>query len=196
MSVSSITLVNGAPTIVAADTEPDVTIPEGSSGSVISLGDNLSVISSQTGSYAFPLAVSFTELPFGDINVGFIGQNHSSNPHILKIVPVASVNGVLVLPARTNDAFEVVLSENITSITVDGWPSLGKSQRCVIYFRQDATGGRTVTGWPSNVYVSDGLPLEITLVPSSLSSFVLSSIDAGATLLLDQVGANYLPISP
>lgn len=51
------------------------------------------------------------------------------------------------------DTVKVTLDQNITSITLPAG-SAGYRKDLLIQFTQDATGGRTVTGWPSGVWAT------------------------------------------
>jgi len=112
-------------------------------------------------------------------------------PIQLTVANLTPTSGAVVLPASQVDCFQVTLTQNVTSVSVDGWPAAGRTQRCVLYLKQDATGGRSFTGWPSNLLASGSQPLVFTTTPNAIDVFVLSSIDAGATIFVDQVGANY-----
>lgn len=204
MLQSSIELATSNETIVVVAT-PSATFtqtvnlgPTDIAISAIEVGFGFSQVVPVLNDGITPTIVTIPSDTFRDIDISLLNGNGSPgavlNPFILKLVNVSSVNGAVLLPARSADAFEIILTENVTNVTIDGWPPAGKSQRTVLYLKQDNVGGRTFGGWPSNFYVTDGLPLVITPTPNALDIFVLSSLDAGATILVDQVGANYLPI--
>ena len=50
--------------------------------------------------------------------------------------------------ADEGDVFLITLTDNITGITLK---NAYKGRNITILFKQDSTGSRTITGWPSNV---------------------------------------------
>lgn len=74
----------------------------------------------------------------------FTGYNITSDT-------VTISSGAITIDYTLGNAYEVVLTENITSITISNGPTSGTFGEVIIKFKQDATGGRTVTGWPNSV---------------------------------------------
>lgn len=75
--------------------------------------------------------------------------------------PTISAGAVIFDLALSNN-FAVTLTENITSITISNPPASGKWAAISIEFQQDATGGRTVGGWPASVKWPAGAAPTIT----------------------------------
>lgn len=86
----------------------------------------------------------------------------------------APVGGVLVLPVAST--ILVDLTAPVTSVLL---PHFAGDVRFFVYLRQDASGGRSVGGWPSNVSWVDGVPPQLTLSPEAIDCLVLDVVGAG-----------------
>lgn len=85
-------------------------------------------------------------------------------------------SGVLTLDFEASNYFEISLTENITTVTIN---NTGKPGTRVVKFKQDATGGRTVTGYTSVNWVG-GTEVVITTAANSIDfvTFVVDSAGA------------------
>lgn len=94
-------------------------------------------------------------------------------------------SGAVTFDCANGNSFNVSLTENITSITLSNPPASGNYGEIVIEFKQDATGSRTVSGWPASVKWAGGSAPTITSAANSIDKVVLSTRDGGATWLGD-----------
>jgi hypothetical protein len=93
--------------------------------------------------------------------------------------PVISA-GTLTLDFETGNVFEVILTENVTSLIVAHPPASGRAGSCSLILRQDATGGRTLA-WPASVKWAGGAPPPITSAADAIDVYALITRDGGAT---------------
>jgi hypothetical protein len=89
-------------------------------------------------------------------------------------------SGTLTLDLETGNVFEVILTQNVTSLILAHPPAAGRAGSCSIILRQDATGGRTRT-WPSPVKWAGGAPPPITSAADAVDVYALITRDGGAT---------------
>lgn len=64
--------------------------------------------------------------------------------------------GAVTINLALGNMFTLTLSSNVTSVSFTNVPAAGKGQAIAIEVKQDATGGRTVSGWPASVTWSGG----------------------------------------
>jgi hypothetical protein len=93
--------------------------------------------------------------------------------------PVIS-SGTLTLDLETGNVFEVILTQNVTSLILAHPPAAGRAGSCSIILRQDATGGRTLA-WPSSIKWAGGTPPPITSAAGAVDVYALITRDGGAT---------------
>jgi hypothetical protein len=86
--------------------------------------------------------------------------------------------GTLTLDLETGNVFEVILTQDVTSIILAHPPAAGRAGSCSIILRQDATGGRTLT-WPSSVKWAGGSPPPITSAADAIDVYALITRDGG-----------------
>lgn len=90
--------------------------------------------------------------------------------------------GAITFDCSVSNAFEVSLTENITGITLSNPPASGRHGEIVIKFVQDATGNRTVTGWPASVQWPGGVAPTITATATTGTDLIhLETWDGGTT---------------
>lgn len=106
---------------------------------------------------------------------------------------VAISSGTLALASVAVDTVLVNLNQNITTITLPSGAA-GVRKDLLIRFTQDATGSRTVAGWPSVTWEGGNAPT-IDPTASTATMVVLSNLDNGGWygfvdrgLTLDSVG--------
>ena len=75
---------------------------------------------------------------------------------------VSITSGAVTFDLSQANNFHVTLNANITSITFSNMPATGNGTPIVIELTQDATGGRTVAGWPAAVKWPGGTAPTIT----------------------------------
>lgn len=64
--------------------------------------------------------------------------------------------GAITINLALGNMFTLSLTQNITSISFTNVPAASKGQGISIEIKQDATGGRTIAGWPASVKWSGG----------------------------------------
>jgi len=89
-------------------------------------------------------------------------------------------SGTLTLDLETGNVFEVVLTEDATSLVLAHPPAPGRAGSCSIILRQDATGGRMLA-WPSAVKWAGGAPPPITSAADAVDVYALITRDGGET---------------
>ena len=94
-------------------------------------------------------------------------------------------SGAIAFDCTSSNSFDVDLDENITAITLSNPVGTGRYGEVVIEFVQDATGGRTITGWPASVKWADGVSYAPSATANAIDKVVLSTRDGGATWLGD-----------
>lgn len=98
----------------------------------------------------------------------------------------------LTLDFSTGNVFEVTLDRNITSIIYANLPS-NLLVPCTIIFTQDATGGRTVTGWAANTKWPGGTAPTLTTAANAvdiISGYIKSTSSSAGTSRLALVQAD------
>jgi hypothetical protein len=107
-----------------------------------------------------------------------------SSPHLRnysETSPTVGISsGALTLDLGSGNVFEVLLTQNVTSISLLQPPPAGRAGSCSLILRQDATGGRTVA-WPSSVKWADGTPPIMTSVAHAVDIYALVTRDGGTT---------------
>ena len=133
-------------------------------------------------------SLSSTYLPLaGGTMAGTItmGGNLITNPKITTVRETAGTSsfsaGTLTLDLSTGTNFAVTLTANVTTITISNVPSTGQYVPIVVEFSQDATGGRTVTGWPSGTKWPGGAAPTITATANAVDVISGYTRDGGTT---------------
>lgn len=98
-------------------------------------------------------------------------------------------SGAVTFNLDNANVFLVTLTENITSITFSNVTS-ATVMPITIEFTQDATGGRTVTGWPAGVKWSGGSAPTITATAAAVDVIAGYTRDGGTTIRLDRAMEN------
>lgn len=80
---------------------------------------------------------------------------------------------------------KVYLKANVTSVTMPTVTSADDGLQIIVHFLQDATGGRTVTGWPANVKFSGG-----SFTPTATAQFT-----SGVELIYDATENKWYQVS-
>lgn len=76
------------------------------------------------------------------------------------------------------------LTEDVTAITISNWPGNPKAGSATLWVQQDATGGWSMTGWPSAVHWLGGdVAPTFSLNAHTLDIVLLLSLDAGASIV-------------
>ena len=94
---------------------------------------------------------------------------------------VSSSSGTLTLDLSTGNVFECTLSENITSIVIQNPATSGTYHEFTIKFTQDATGGRSVAGWPSFAWNGGSAPVFATTATTGVGMVSGKTWNAGTT---------------
>jgi hypothetical protein len=93
--------------------------------------------------------------------------------------PAVSSN-TLTLDLQTGNVFEVVLTQNVTSVIFANPPAAGRLGSCTLILKQDGTGGRTLT-WPSSARWPGGTPPAISSSANAIDILAFVTRDGGAT---------------
>lgn len=95
---------------------------------------------------------------------------------------IVSSSAVITFDFTTGNSFDVVLFENITSITISNPPTAGSFGEIIIKFIQNGTGNWTVGGWPASVLWPGGSAPTITTTATTGTDLItLKTHDAGST---------------
>lgn len=113
-----------------------------------------------------------------DQSTEFYGQVVKTNTN------PSSSSGAITFDAANGNYFNTTLTENITSITLSNPAASGLVTEIYIEFLQDATGSRTVSGWPAAVKWAGGSAPTITTTASTGRDVIrLTTRDGGTTWL-------------
>lgn len=96
------------------------------------------------------------------------------------ISTVSSSSGSLTLDIENGNVFDVTLTENITTLTINNPPVSGKACYITLILKQDATGGRTVT-FPASVNWSGGTAPTLSTDPNAVDVLKLLTTDGGTS---------------
>lgn len=121
---------------------------------------------------------------------GPAGNFTNEGPFYLTAQPLNSVAGVLTIDLSECNTFVVNLTESITSVVFQNWPTGPATQRIALYFHQ-SVGGHTVTGFPAGTKWAFRTRYEASLSPDSWDLVFVDSFDGGATLFAAVVGLDY-----
>ncbi len=101
----------------------------------------------------------------------------------LTVTSPTSSGGTLELDMVNGNAFEVILGENITTLTLSNFPASGTSGIMTFIAIQDGTGSRVIT-WPAAVkWEQDtGLSPGQTDTANAVDIYALMTTDAGTTV--------------
>ncbi|KKK59224.1 hypothetical protein LCGC14_3036520, partial [marine sediment metagenome] len=116
---------------------------------------------------------------FGDLVISRAKFKDTS----LSIDTPSSSAGTLILDMENGNAFEVTLTEAVTTLTLSNFPASGKSGTMTFIAKQDGTGGWDIT-WPAAVkWEQDtGLSPGQTTTPNAVDIYALVSTDGGTTV--------------
>jgi hypothetical protein len=89
-------------------------------------------------------------------------------------------SGTLTLDLESGNVFEVVLTQNVTSLILLHPPAAGRAGSCSLILRQDATGGRTFI-WPQSTKWAGGATPAITSAANTVDIYALVTRDGGTT---------------
>ncbi len=88
--------------------------------------------------------------------------------------------GVLTLDLQTGNVFEVVLTQNVTTLLLANPPAAGRAGSCTLILKQGAAGGRTLA-WPGSVRWPSGGQPALSGAGNAVDIFGLITRDGGAT---------------
>ena len=93
--------------------------------------------------------------------------------------PVVSA-GTLILDLDMGSVFDVVLTEDVTSLILANPPAVGRAGSATLIVKQDATGGRTLA-WPSSVLWAGGTPPLVTPLANAVDTYAFITRNGGIT---------------
>jgi hypothetical protein len=88
--------------------------------------------------------------------------------------------GVLTLDLEAGNVFEVVLSEDVTSLALLNPPASGSAGSITLILHQDGTGGRTLA-WPASVRWPGGAAPSVTGTAGAVDVLSFVTTDGGTT---------------
>lgn len=83
----------------------------------------------------------------------------------------------------------LILAANVTSISIIGWPRVGKTGRLVLQITN--TGNYSATGWPTGTVWTGGFAPTVTQGAGKRDIVVLTTPNAGHDIFGNVVGQNY-----
>lgn len=89
---------------------------------------------------------SFT--PTADFD--FVGNNLRASP-TERVSALTNTAGAVAIDLNVDNYRTLTLAANVTGITFSNLPATGRAMTLCLEIKQDATGGRTVAGWPASV---------------------------------------------
>jgi hypothetical protein len=105
--------------------------------------------------------------------------------------PTATISvGALTLDLHTGSVFDVVLTANVTSLTLANPPAVGRAGSATLILRQDAIGGRTLA-WPASVRWTGGTPPVVTPTANAIDIYAFVTRNGGATWFGFQGGKDF-----
>lgn len=170
--ITTITAIAAGPVVSAISSGPSVSTLSGvPSVSGFSQGGSVASVDNRTGA----------------AQVG--GLHALSGPLTLKTASVSG-SGAVVLPISQANTINLILTGNASSMAFDQWPAPGISERVTVYVRQDSVGGRVISGWPTAIKWTGGIPV-LSTTPNAIDCLVFDSLDGGATIFGNLVGQSY-----
>lgn len=88
--------------------------------------------------------------------------------------------GALTLNLEAGNVFEVILTENVVSLTLTNPPAAGVAGSCCLILQQDGTGGRTLV-WPDSIRWPSGVRPRISGAENAVDVFAFVTWNGGAT---------------
>lgn len=109
----------------------------------------------------------------------FVGNNlRMATTERVSAMSIAS--GAVAIDLSVDNYRTLLLNANVTAITFSGLPAAGRAMTWCLEVKQDATGGRTVAGWPASVtFLPSAYTPTSTANKKDLISF--TSFDQGAS---------------
>ena len=98
-----------------------------------------------------------------------------------------TVNGNIAVSLDNGNVAQLTLAGNVTSLALSGWPATGTEGKIVLYVPQGGVP-YTITNWPAAVKWLGGLAPLLSTTAGAVDVIVLSSIDAGTTIIGAHVG--------
>lgn len=92
----------------------------------------------------------------------------------------SSASGTLTLDFVNGPAFEVTLTEDVTTLNLNNPPASGTMGSITLIVIQDGTGGWAIT-WPGSVIWPASVTPTLTSDPGAIDIFVLLTTDGGTT---------------
>ncbi len=106
-----------------------------------------------------------------------------------KTAPVSS-SATIVLDIENGNVFEIVLFEDITTVTLSNPSVSGTSCSITLILEQDPTSGWTIT-WPASVDWAGGIAPTLSVGANDVDIVVLMTIDAGTRWYGTLVGNDF-----
>lgn len=92
--------------------------------------------------------------------------------------------GAITIDLSLGNSFYLQLTANVTSISIVNWPAADYAE-FALEVEQDATGGRTMSGWPAAVKWVGGIAYAPSAAANAIDRVFGSSRNAGARILAE-----------
>lgn len=102
----------------------------------------------------------------------------------------AFAGGTLTLDLATGNHFAHTLTANVTAVTISNVPATGQYVPVTVELTQDATGGRTVAGWPAGAKWPGGTVPAMTSAANAVDIVTGYTRDGGTTWRLGRAHAD------
>lgn len=96
------------------------------------------------------------------------------------LVRATTDRGELVIDFTKANAFEVILTENVSSMRLINPPPVKQTGSIIIFVIQDEIGGWSLA-WPASVMWSGGVAPSVSTTPNTKDIYALMTTDAGTT---------------
>lgn len=106
-----------------------------------------------------------------------------------RTAPTSSA-GALTLDLANGNAFEVTLTENVSTLTLSNPPASGKAGSFMLVLKQDATGSRTFA-FPAACKFAGGTAPTLSSAANAIDILTFVTTDGGATWYVMLAGAAF-----
>ncbi len=111
----------------------------------------------------------------------FVGNNLRISP-TERLSALTIVSGVVTDDLNTDNFKTLLLNANVTSTVYTNLPAAGRAMCWTRLIQQDATGGRTMAGWPASVIFPQGAYTP-TSTANKRDQLTFTTFDQGTTII-------------
>ena len=113
--------------------------------------------------------------------VAFNGSANITIGQLDVVSALTNTSGTVPINCALGNTFTLVLGANVTTISISNPLPSGQPTVAIIQISQDATGGRTVGGWPAAVKWAGGTAYTASSAASAVDTVSLLSFDGGTS---------------